>query len=355
MRIAQLTIEARRRSLLALALGMIAVTAVAWQPPGPARTPAADTRVPIFTFRILVQNIYGRNENDCSARHRELVRRIRAADPPYHLVALGEHWPSPFSNRWICDDTILTKEMAKDKRYKYRALSFPEADDFPRIDGDNSVFSMFPIQEFYPAPFVNNEEIEMTGFGLTRIEFWPGMGLDLWTTHLNAGVDHCDRFCREEQLADLSASVSIMSGTPDVRGGGYPVLVVGDFNIGGPANHVERILHERNPKSHRYPGNDGYDDILLYFKNPRDLWLENTPLNYLKPGFTIDCRLNTLQKNCTHRERIDYLLVPTHRDFVDSRFDLKMERIEVVRWKTPAGESVSDHFGLDATLSIVPK
>lgn len=114
---------------------------------------------------------------------------------------------------------------------------------------------------------------------------------------------------------------------------GNPVLVMGDFNIGGP-----------NPDPNICDGNCGYGDIMDVFRNPRDLWLERT---------------NSTVSGSTHDgQRIDYMFVMTDPYFTNSEYEIFLsgrERIQKVDWKMDDGEPVSDHLGLSATLEIREK
>jgi hypothetical protein len=81
--------------------------------------------------------------------------------------------------------------------------------------------------------------------------------IDVYVLHLHAASDGCDRCCREEELQELVEFIEAHSPCS-----GNPVIVMGDFNIGGPPTCC---------------GNQGYEDILTALRNPRDLWWEAHP------------------------------------------------------------------------------
>jgi hypothetical protein len=86
---------------------------------------------------------------------------------------------------------------------------------------------------------------------------------------------------------------------------GSPVLVIGDFNIGGS-----------NPSPSVCDGNCGYGDIMDVLRNPRDLWSEKNP-----PGSTVPALSGStygVNFPSTVGQRIDYMFVMTDPYFFDS-------------------------------------
>jgi endonuclease/exonuclease/phosphatase family metal-dependent hydrolase len=243
-----------------------------------------------------------------------------------------------------CDDTVLTKALEKDSAFaaeNHSVLHQPSATDVYELGGGNSVFSRHLLTDAYEAKFVNGQSIPLSGYVMTRVQVAPDVEFDLWTVHLEAGSDGCDDDCRWEQATDFGSAVEMISGTPEKGKTGVPVLIVGDLNTGGPMS-----TSEKPP----YAGNGGYENVIAdALSKPRDLWLELGSGD----GWTYDCTGNTIPK-CKYRERIDYVLLPEDEDIVHSsavHYFLPL-KIEVVRWKTPAGGHVSDHFGLDVTLEL---
>ena len=287
------------------------------------------------TVRVLVHNIYGRREADCQERYKALAAHILAAEPPFDVVALNEHWKVPIDRWFTCDADVLTRAIESDGRYAGagRSVQHLPSGGPLEVSGGDSIFTRYRITATSQGKFAGRK-FPLSGFALARVELGPGAALDVWGVHLEAGSDGCDRGCRRRQLADFAAAVK--------RGKSKnPVLLVGDFNIGGPLS-----ASEKPP----YSGNAGYEDIMDAFKSPRDLWLESGDG---AEGFTYDCATNPLGK-CGYRERIDYVFLPGDPAFqsASSEFILAPRAVSVVRWKTPAGIFVSDHYGLDATLEL---
>lgn len=317
--------------LPALFFALPAVPAAASPPPQVARR----------SVRVLVQNIYGRREKNCEERYKALAKQILSASPPYDVVALNEHWKVR-GDRWFsCDADVLTKALEAGGLKGIKHL--PQTDDALQVAGGNSVFSPHPIVDAYENRFVNSRDLPLSGFVLARVELTPGVVLDLWDAHLEAGSDGCDDDCRWEQAADFGSSVELFSGLPEKGKTGNPVLIVGDFNTGGP------LAKSDKPP---FPGNGGYENIIEALGDPRDLWLEFGSGD----GYTYDCQTNQTQ-NCKGRERIDYVFLPEDPKVLhpSSPFVLLPRAISVVRWKTSSGQPVSDHYGLDVTLELLQR
>lgn len=298
--------------------------------------PALAGDPPAATIRVLVQNVYGRREKDCESRYKALAERILAASPAYDVVALQEHWRVPYDRWFSCDADVLTKALEKDGRYAGAGRSIrhlPRAGEALEVSGGNSIFTRHSIVDSYENKFVNGRQVPLSGFALARVEVAPGVQVDVWNVHLEAGSDGCDDDCRWEQATDFGSVVEMYRDKP--------VLIVGDFNTGGPMT-----ASEKPP----FAGNGGYHNVVGdALRAPRDLWLELGTGD----GFTYDCVNNPTQK-CKYRERIDYAFVPEHKDMLDpaSEHVLVPVKLEVVRWKTDAGLDVSDHYGLDVTLEV---
>jgi hypothetical protein len=147
------------------------------------------------------------------------------------------------------------------------------------------------------------------------------------------------RQCHQTQLKQLAGSVAGHRSQ-------FPVLIAGDFNVGGPASGDERLAHEADPSGHPYGGNPGYDFMMNYFAQPRDLWLEAHPhARDADDGFSYDAVTNHLAYDA-YRERIDYLLAPEHPVCKKSGpYDVRVRQMELVRWRTPEGSEISDHCG----------
>lgn len=286
--------------------------------------PAAPQGELVTTVRVLVQNIYGRKKEDCEARYKALAANILAASPPYDVVALQEDWKISGDRWFTCDNSVLTKALEADGRYAGtgRSVRHKPSADALEASGGVSVFTRHKITDAYENKFVNGRPIPLSGYVLARVEVAPGVTLDVWDVHLEAGSDGCDDDCRWEQATDFGGAVELFAAK-------NPILIVGDFNTGGPMTKAEKPP---------YKGNGGYANVMDAMRDPRDLWLE----------------LGTGAGDTSDKERIDYVLLPEHPKVLspDSAFVLAPRSVEVARWQTPAGKRVSDHFGLDATLEV---
>lgn len=284
--------------------------------------------------RVLVQNVYGRREKNCEDRYRELAGRILSAAPAYDVIVLQEHWRVPHDRWFTCDADVLTRAIESDGRYAGTGRSErqkPGARSKLELAGGNSVFTLHRISETGSAAFSNARRIPLSGWLRTRVDLGGGAAFEVWNVHLEAGSDGCDDACRAVQAGELAAAMKAAPAT-------VPVLIAGDFNTGGPLARGDQAP---------YPGNGGYDAMLASLGSPVDLWLAHGTGD----GATYDCAANSIT-NCSYRERIDYALLP---DAPSSALMLVPKTVEVVRWTTPAGGDVSDHYGLDATLELSPR
>jgi endonuclease/exonuclease/phosphatase family metal-dependent hydrolase len=294
--------------------------------------PAPAQNAPV-SLRVLVQNIYGRREKDCEARYRALAEHVLAANPPFDLVAFNEHWKVPLDPYYTCDADVLTRAMENDGRYAGAGKSVQHV---PRgsgisVSGGDSIFTLRRITKTTSGAFSNSNRFPKSGYVLARTEVAPGVSVDFWDAHFEALSDKCSDSCRAKQGKEFAAAIK-------KEASGNPVLLVGDYNTGGPLSKSEKPP---------YAGNGGYDDLMKVLGSPVDVWLElGSGL-----GYTYDCGTNHTQQ-CTERERIDYVLVP---DSPAASYALVPKSIAIVKWTTPAGNEISDHYGLDATLELVRK
>lgn len=295
------------------------------------------------TVRVLVHNLWGRDEADCAERYKALAANILAASPPYDVVALQEDWKVP-GNIKACDPENLTKALEAGGTYAGKGRSIrhlPRTQDALQIAGGVSVFTRHEIVDAYENRFVNSTDFPLSGYALARVKLASGAEIDVWDAHLEAGSDGCDDDCRWEGATDFGSEVELFSGLPEKGKTGNPVLIVGDLNTGGPMTKKEKPP---------YSGNGGYANVMDALGNPRDLWLELGSGD----GYTYDCKANNTVEKCDYRERIDYVLLPESKRILSPKSEnvLVPLKVEVVRWKTAKGQNVSDHFGLDATFEI---
>jgi len=224
--------------------------------------------------------------------------------------------------------------------------------------------------------------------------------LDVYVLHTHSFGDGCDRCCHKQQLLELEDFIRTHSPRS-----GNPVIVMGDFNIGGPPACC---------------GNPGYEDITSVLKTPRDLWWDanqcgdpvrlfcGDPIAECDHKRPADCHTNECEgfdsppmNNCfdldpdslgcgnvvcnsfpapeecdgwggytrtgcqnqidppPFPERIDYIFVLEDPAFSSSAFQVELVDASVVNWVVQLLSQddferfpVSDHLGVEATINI---
>jgi hypothetical protein len=320
---------------------------------------ASDDWEVVKTFRILHLNIYGREKAGCKERFRSQAEHILSAMPRYDIITLNEHWRSSIAELvgHSCDGNVLSDAILADPRYRSEKgrsrsrLSYPKGHWYKlHVNGGDSIITSERIADFKSFVFGRTNNAQIGGYSLARVEFMPGVALDTWFTHLEARSDDCNEACLQSQMRNIADSVARHSSQS-----GNPVIVTGDFNMGGPPGLAMLEAHELDAETFPYVGNEGYDFWMSYFKNPRDLWIESlrTRNDRVTEGATAEPRKNPLIGEHGLGERIDFMFVPRNRAYVNSSLKLRLKSMDVVRWETPRGVPVSDHYGLDATIEIV--
>jgi endonuclease/exonuclease/phosphatase family metal-dependent hydrolase len=304
-------------------------------------------------LRLLTHNVYGLDGSLCAARAREFGRRVAHARPAYDIVAVQEYYNVPDFDIGTCDAGPLSESIWSTGRYRnpdnyYRF--YPEVSWQP--DGGVGIFTLHAITSFGDWRWDNDSQSSpksAEGFVFARIRIpQAGISVDTYVVHLNSGGDNYER--RRLQLQQLRRKIAELS-----RSSRNPVLVMGDFNIGGPPSNN---------------GNLGYPEIRSVLGYPQDLWLQAWPRSN---GWTYDCELNSVaaRSGCAGRERIDYVLVLTDPALTTSPFTVTVARradVGVVRWRTERERltelerayadatggppHVSDHWGVEATIEI---
>jgi endonuclease/exonuclease/phosphatase family metal-dependent hydrolase len=306
-------------------------------------------------LRVLTHNVYGLKECDCDLRAKQFGMQVARALPKYDIVGVQEYYSTPDGDFKTCDAKYLSNAIWSTGRYRnsnnyYRF--YPEVRW--QFDGGVGIFTMHPIKKFDHWQWNNDVQPRYKaaeGFILARIEIPNAkITVDAYIVHLNSGGGNRER--RKKQLQQLASKISTLSSKS-----GNPVIVMGDFNIGGPPS---------------YAGNAGYQDIMNILKSPQDLWMTAHPKSN---GFTYDCQNNTVAKSsgCRGQERIDYIFAITNSAFTNSRYVIKVANpndVKVVNWHVPAVRdhrtnpanpvnrnsfNISDHFGLEALIEIREK
>lgn len=321
-----------------------------------AQSPAASKKGKFLkSLRILHYNIYGKDEKDCLERFRTIGRKINEASPKYDIVSFNEHY-DPMVELWMsCDGDVMSKALQREGLYRdsngqvRNHKFYPKGRTF-QANGGNSLFTLYNITKFDWWKFKNTRRAIANGFTFNRIEVTKDLSIDFWTIHMESnGSDGCSDECRFKQfkqMADMQEKLRV----------GNPVIVAGDFNVGGPKSLRERERHLQNPWAFPYDGNGGYERIMNFYENPIDVWLLKNPRGMESAASTYDCLNNTtIKSNCRYQERIDYIMLPTSQTYQTVRYELEVKSIRKLRWLTPDGTDVSDHYGLEATIDIYDK
>jgi hypothetical protein len=341
--------------------------------------PAPPQGAKLGEFRLMTMNVFGQNkdsERKCQARLKYIGERIAKATPRFDVIGLTEVHPDYVYVTCDGDELVDGLQVRGEYKGKKARWGHPETPAL-HYDGGTSLFS---TQEFDWSPYSDHVErydpIYQTrtahGFIFARIPLvrtttranggtvtdHRAGEVDVYVTHLyskGSGSTACDQECRYAQLKQLARGIHRRSANS-----GNPVLVMGDFNIGGP-----------NPTASSCDGNTGYGDIMEVLRNPRDLWLEAHPTQ--RGSTSVD----------RPTQRIDYIFLLTDPYFTNSPNDLVLSSassVKLIDWEMPgysvtetvpvegsvgfpqqtatqfvwkAGPfAVSDHLGIEATLEV---
>lgn len=325
--------------------------------------------------RVLAMNVWGQyddNESKCLARLEFIGEKIANTYPPYNIIGMTEVHPN-YSIASTCDGERLVKALQINGEYKGNKARWGHPETrFDHYDGGTSLFatSEFPWKPYSEHVERYNPKVRRRtahGFVHSRISITDKLKIDVYVTHIYSdggfwGVGNCDQQCRYRGLEKLAKAIHKYSANS-----GFPVLVMGDFNIGGP-----------NPSSQEAEclGNSGYGDIMEVLRNPRDLWIEAHPNQKgSTSGFSLSKKPFRKGSLRSEGERIDYIFVMTDSYFTNSPYELIIKdsenSVELTNWTIPSyrlklGNSsstvfkegpfpVSDHKGIDITLEIREK
>ena len=299
--------------------------------------------------RVLTLNLYGLrypskqgstpDESDCAGRLKAAAQRIRSADPPYDIVGIQELYSLPGSGTIACDPAPFLSELGAAGSLGLRKILFsPKGRTWEgEANGGIALITPHIIEQQDSRRFVGAGATLHVARGavFARVAIRSGLKVDVYVVHLSPGRQKAGE--RKRELAALAKLVAVKSSAS-----GNPVLVLGDFNVAGPP----------------HAGGE-YRAILQALRKPRDLWLANNPSD---PGFTYDCLANAVAalRDCDYQARLDYLLIVTDRSLSNSDYQVNLDKEHAVRrvtWSTEGQHPlpVSDHYGVEATLSVERK
>jgi len=247
-------------------------------------------------LEVLSYNVHGLpgfiTGDDTLARQRAIGPRLEA----FALVALQEDFLSE-------GHRLLAAARTHPQQLRFsRALQ-------DRVYGSGlSLLSRHPLrarhEEHYRAfngvLSAGSDGLASKGFQLARIELAPGVELDVYNTHLDAGGGRCDAAARASQVAQLTSAIH-------TRSRGRAVLLVGDTNL--------EPTRERDAET----------------------------LTRLQRATGLRCACLVARQRCCGR--IDRILLRS-----GAGLDLSVRRWKVDQWRDRSGRPLSDHAPLRATL-----
>lgn len=335
--------------------------------------PAQPTGELVTEFSVLTTNIYGQHSTASDGYCQDRIRNIgdRIINPPndYDIVGVQEWHPDYFyvsCNGGVFENRIDDKYSNDISAWSvgdapqgqsWSRYNWGQPESAGQYHGGLGIISKTPYlwenyseNDFRQASFSKPVETlnvhqftpelkPRTAFGFVyaRISLNSGIAIDTYVVHLTATGEggifspKCNLQCKRGMLEQLKDGIHERSANS-----GFPVLIMGDFNIGGPSQSGE---------SEECNGNDGYNDIMIQLGNPKDLWLEAHPSS----------------AGATHQwftdkpKRLDYMFVPSDPYLVNSDYEIVIkssikDNFNIVDWY-----GNSDHHGLEALLEVRKK
>lgn len=291
-------------------------------------------------IKVLTHNVYAFDKKGCKSRARGFGNHVANAARAYDIVAVQEYYDN-FGDFFTCDSKPLSRAIWSTGRYKNKNNYYRFRPSLLlESNGGIGIFTLHPITKFVQEKWRDDKWVRAEeGFIFARIKV-PNtpITLDVYIVHVSSGASSGEKNARRNQLFQLGARIQKYSSKS-----GNPVIIMGDFNIGGPP-----ALDGKGG----YRGNDGYHNLIMStFVNPIDIWNTTHPE---KEGFTFDGPANNVTSDKS-KYRIDYIFVLTSPIYTNSPYRVSVNKrsdVKLVKWKDSNGRHVSDHFGLEATLEI---
>ncbi len=340
----------------------------------------------VKSFKVMSINVYGQqgvmpfNDGACQDRLREIGEHIRDVREPYDIVGLQE-WHTDTAA--TCNGVVLKNKI--DDLYPVSGVNLGEHTQdhyqwahpkaYDQSDGGLGIISktkflwdpytedefgsLFDethtetenIHQFTPRfnntvtlPFHWKIARTAHGFLFARIFLSrnPDIAVDTYVVHLTStgstgptgvGRNKCDLECKQGMLDQLREGIHQRSADS-----GFPVLVMGDFNIGGPFDATD--------PSKPCAGNDGYRDIMRNLGNPKDLWLEGNSTLIKDEGYT------HISGDNRTKTRIDFIFVPSDPYLVNAPYVITHQNPRKINH---VQLSTSDHRAIITELDIRKK
>jgi hypothetical protein len=169
----------------------------------------------------------------------------------YEVVVMQETWktpdPNPFAPTRVYHEII---EAGADHRFKTLSATHPLNQNPERptaILGDGlNTFSRFPFGDVTRVPWSTCHEsaadcLAMKGFSMVRMTVAPGLTIDVYDLHMEAGGDPEDDVARD-------LGITLLSNFIQANSADRPVIVGGDFNlhtnVEPDSSQFQRLLSE---------------------------------------------------------------------------------------------------------------
>jgi endonuclease/exonuclease/phosphatase family metal-dependent hydrolase len=224
---------------------------------------------------------------------------------PYAVVTMQETF------------TSYAKGMAKDAAFPYQ--HYQNNWDLLNLNSGLMTLTKHPIVKTDFIKFKKAADADAfanKGVLLTRLNV-AGLGeVDIYNTHYQSKASRSAIRVHDNEMLE-----AIIKRNDK----GNPTFVMGDLNT--------------------QPGSPEYQDLMKRL-NPRDSWAERYPG---VPGYTASPE-NPRRDAESGAKRIDYVFV-----LPNTRFDIRIESLQVMFAEPVQGVVLSDHYGLSGRFSVTPR
>lgn len=209
-------------------LGLSAVLMVRRAPAAPEPPAAHEGKLRLVTY-----NVAG------------LPERFSGLHPREHLPLIGKLL-NAYDLALVQEDYAYPTELRRELAFSHSSPPFVRG---ARLDfGDGlSVFSRLPFADFereawsacngYLGSYFDC--LTPKGFSFSRLELAPGVFVDLYNLHMDAGPSPADVRAREAQFQQLAAAIARHSA-------GHALIVAGDTNVRGQRREALRAFEQHS-------------------------------------------------------------------------------------------------------------
>lgn len=181
-------------------------------------------------FNLLTYNISG------------LPQSFSAGNPAKNIPLI-----SPLLNKY---DIVLVQEdfyyhaaLRTKANHRYKSIPKARPSEFLLSDGLNR-FSIFPFENFKRIAWTtcsndkDNDCYAVKGFTVARTQIAPGVEIDIYNIHLDAGSSAKDVAARRTQIEHLLSIMNTYSPN-------HAVIIAGDLNLHTENSHDDEILLQK--------------------------------------------------------------------------------------------------------------